>query len=144
MHLESLFAFDQQGPKHLKITLADYILAISIKSESGSTYVSYVELNFDLKFQRILSTASEGRHLNQILGFKLTLNNESISFYLQYAELAKVWIKWLSNSLNELGFHSMFKPVRKLGKGSSATVYEVLRIFDGKKFAAKAFSKSYL
>ena len=35
----------------------------------------------------------------------------------------------------------MFKPVRKLGKGGFATVYEVQRQTDGKLFAVKAFSK---
>jgi serine/threonine protein kinase len=37
----------------------------------------------------------------------------------------------------------MFKPLRKLGKGNFATVYEVERVTDGCKFAVKAFSKSH-
>ncbi len=36
----------------------------------------------------------------------------------------------------------MYKPVRKLGKGGFATVYEVERATDGKRFAVKAFSKA--
>lgn len=36
----------------------------------------------------------------------------------------------------------MYKPVRKLGKGGFATVYEVERLTDKTHFAAKAFSKS--
>ena len=35
----------------------------------------------------------------------------------------------------------MFKPLKKLGKGNFASVYEVERITDGAKFAVKAFSK---
>ena len=35
----------------------------------------------------------------------------------------------------------MFKPLRKLGKGNFASVYEVERITDKKKFAVKSFSK---
>jgi len=35
----------------------------------------------------------------------------------------------------------MFKPIRKLGKGGFATVYEVRRVSDEKLFAVKAFSK---
>lgn len=36
----------------------------------------------------------------------------------------------------------MFRPMRKLGKGNFATVYEVERLEDGKKYAVKAFSKN--
>jgi len=35
----------------------------------------------------------------------------------------------------------MFKPIRKLGKGNYATVYEAERLTDNKSFAIKAFSK---
>ena len=35
----------------------------------------------------------------------------------------------------------MFKPIRKLGKGNFATVYEAERVTDKAKFAVKAFSK---
>lgn len=47
----------------------------------------------------------------------------------------------MTKMVNQLGFHKMFKPMRKLGKGGFATVYEVERIIDGKLFAVKAFSK---
>jgi calcium-dependent protein kinase len=35
----------------------------------------------------------------------------------------------------------MFKPTKKIGKGNFASVYEVDRLTDNKKFAVKAFSK---
>lgn len=35
----------------------------------------------------------------------------------------------------------MFKPIKKLGKGNFATVYEAERLTDKQKFAVKAFSK---
>lgn len=47
----------------------------------------------------------------------------------------------LSKIINESGFHSLYKPIRVLGKGSSATVYEIVRLDDGKRFAAKVFTK---
>lgn len=43
-----------------------------------------------------------------------------------------------------MGFHDQFKPVRKLGKGGSAIVYEMVRLQDGARFAAKSFSKEVL
>lgn len=43
--------------------------------------------------------------------------------------------------MNQKGFHEMFKPIRKLGKGNFATVYEAERVTDKVKFAVKAFSK---
>jgi serine/threonine protein kinase len=35
----------------------------------------------------------------------------------------------------------LYKPVKKLGKGGFATVYEVERLTDRQHFAVKAFSK---
>jgi serine/threonine protein kinase len=35
----------------------------------------------------------------------------------------------------------MFKPIKKLGKGNFATVYEAERLTDHVKFAVKAFVK---
>jgi serine/threonine protein kinase len=48
----------------------------------------------------------------------------------------------LNRLINQKGFHSQFKPVKKLGKGNFASVYQVVRAEDGKKFAVKAFSKA--
>jgi serine/threonine protein kinase len=44
--------------------------------------------------------------------------------------------------LNQIGFHKLYKPIKKIGKGGFATVYEVERLTDKKKFAVKAFSKA--
>ena len=35
----------------------------------------------------------------------------------------------------------MFRPIRKLGRGNFATVYEAERRTDNQRFAVKAFSK---
>ena len=48
---------------------------------------------------------------------------------------------YLSKKINQKGFHEMFKPLKKLGKGNFASVYEVERLTDGMRFAVKAFSK---
>ena len=39
------------------------------------------------------------------------------------------------------GFHELFKPIKKIGKGNFATVYLVYKHEDGQKYAVKAFSK---
>jgi serine/threonine protein kinase len=55
--------------------------------------------------------------------------------------MAEQWCLLLSRWLNRKGFHEMFKPTRKLGKGNFATVYEAERVGDHAKFAVKAFRK---
>jgi serine/threonine protein kinase len=50
----------------------------------------------------------------------------------------------LAHFLNQKGFHSQFKPVRKLGHGNFASVYEVIRVEDSRRFAVKAFAKGNL
>ena len=67
-----------------------------------------------------------------------------MTFFIQDKDEAKLWTTKLAKLISQKGFHREFKPIKTLGKGSSATVYEVLRIEDGARFAAKAFSKSTL
>ena len=43
--------------------------------------------------------------------------------------------------LNQRGFHELFRPIKKIGKGNFATVYLVVKHEDGRKYAVKAFSK---
>ena len=52
------------------------------------------------------------------------------------------WTSKLSKKLPQFGFHEQFRPIRKIGKGGFATVYEVKRALDGNNFAVKAFSKA--
>ena len=44
--------------------------------------------------------------------------------------------------LTQLNFHKLFKPIRKIGSGLTATVYKVRRVVDGAIMAVKAFKKS--
>jgi serine/threonine protein kinase len=50
----------------------------------------------------------------------------------------------LSKKINRLGFKEYFKPIQRIGKGGCGVVYEVESLLDGKRYAAKAFSKEYL
>jgi len=78
------------------------------------------------------------------IGIKLFYDNEKeFSFYSNNPNIIESWSGLLAKKLNQKGFHKMFKPLRKLGKGNFATVYEVERVTDGSKFAVKAFSKSH-
>lgn len=54
---------------------------------------------------------------------------------------AEQWYWIFGKRINQRGFHEMFRPIRKLGKGNFATVYEAERLSDGLRFAVKAFSK---
>lgn len=55
--------------------------------------------------------------------------------------LIESWSLHLSKLINQRGFHELFKPIRKLEKGNFASVYEVERVTDLRRFAVKAFSK---
>ena len=76
------------------------------------------------------------------LGFRLIKGNAFVDFYPTQQLLAPIWTKRLSQDLNQHGFHKLYKPLRKLGSGASATVYEVVRLTDNQHFAAKAFTKN--
>lgn len=66
----------------------------------------------------------------------------SVEFYFKSEALLDIWLKYLAKNLNQYGFHQLYKPIRKLGSGGFANVYEVERLTDKERFACKAFSKS--
>ncbi len=51
------------------------------------------------------------------------------------------WRDILRTKLNQRGFHEQFKPVRELGRGSFANVYQVQSLQNKKNYAVKGFSK---
>ena len=48
---------------------------------------------------------------------------------------------FLASRINQRGFHELFKPIKKIGKGNFASVYLVIKHENQKKYAVKAFSK---
>lgn len=55
-----------------------------------------------------------------------------------------MWKEQLEKVINQRGFHSLFKPIKKIGKGNFASVYLAERLEDRKLVAVKAFSKESL
>lgn len=56
----------------------------------------------------------------------------------------QMWKEQLEKVINQRGFHSLFKPIKKIGKGNFASVYLAERLEDRKLVAVKAFSKESL
>lgn len=52
-----------------------------------------------------------------------------------------LWREYFEKTLKERGFHELFKPLKKIGRGGFATVYLVRKNEDNKNYAVKAFSK---
>jgi serine/threonine protein kinase len=79
--------------------------------------------------------------MSQKIGLRFCDEQErELKVYME-STLADHWCSVLSRRINRKGFHEMFKPTRKLGKGNFATVYEAERLVDHTKFAVKAFRK---
>jgi hypothetical protein len=58
------------------------------------------------------------------IGIRLLYDeNRSLEVYSNSAAVVEAWKICLSQQLNQLGFHEMYKPLKKLGKGNFATVY---------------------
>jgi hypothetical protein len=60
---------------------------------------------------------------------------------VQYNSLDK-WRALLKRHVYKFGFWEDFKPVRRISRGTSSAVYEVMRVVDGKRFAVKAYGKA--
>lgn len=58
------------------------------------------------------------------MGFRLLKQDAmAVDFEIVDYNVLPIWLKYLGKMLNEVGFHKIFKPLRKLGKGGFATVY---------------------
>lgn len=145
--LTSLCSFQEIAPKNIRIVLTDNTLFLFAPSQLPLTEAlpqSYLELSFDLTFERMLALPHQQGESPLFQGFKIIdCKGKELRIFIQFAELAKLWVKFMSKRVIELNFHKYFKMIRKLGKGCSATVLEVERIEDGALFAAKAISKEY-
>lgn len=65
-------------------------------------------------------------------------------FTLHNVNMGKSLLEWrnkLQKMINQRGFHELYKPIKKVGKGNFASVYLVTKHEDGKNYAVKAFSK---
>ena len=57
------------------------------------------------------------------IGIRLfTEGNKETTLYAMSQQVNR-WVEILTRNINVRGFHEMFKPIRKLGKGNFATVY---------------------
>lgn len=98
------------------------------------------ELGFDSKFEVIYE--QQKNIFSKKIGIRIFCEQGgSFEFYSAHSYVIEAWTICLARLINQKGFHEMFKPIKKLGKGNFASVYEVERLTDGSKYAVKAFSK---
>lgn len=64
-----------------------------------------------------------------------------MELYSPVPSVILLWKEQLEKLMNQRGFHSLFRPIRKIGKGNFASVYLAERLEDRKMVAVKAFSK---
>ena len=125
------------------LTLIDDTLLLSDPAQCPLQPSAALPLTFDLKFATLTQNSSE-KYPHKI-GFTLFYDQQrQFSFYCLDLAAAEAWSYCLSRRLNQQGFHQLFRPLRKLGKGNFASVYEVERLTDHRNFAVKAFSKAAL
>jgi serine/threonine protein kinase len=67
--------------------------------------------------------------------------DDSENLYSTNLKALKEWKQILNKKLSQSGFHKNYRPIKKIGKGSFASVYLAIRLEDDKRFAVKAFSK---
>lgn len=66
---------------------------------------------------------------SQKIGITLFQNSQiTNTLYTLHEAALQVFRINLSRFINQKGFHSQFKPVKKLGKGNFASVYQVIRV----------------
>lgn len=64
--------------------------------------------------------------MSKKIGIKIIKEGVStVEFYFKSEPLLDIWLRYLGKNLNQYGFHQMYKPIKKLGAGGFANVYEV-------------------
>lgn len=64
-------------------------------------------------------------------GFRLiNSKKECTDIVMPFEDLVKIWIRELGKIINEVGFQHIYQMVKKIGKGSTASVFEIRRIED--------------
>lgn len=120
----------QSSPSHM-LTLINNTILLSDACTMAVQPHSAIECTFDLKFEVIYKTqvtpsSIQKNIFSPKLGIRLfTDEQKSVSFYSPSLATIEAWICCLSKKINQKGFHEMFKPLKKLGKGNFASVYEV-------------------
>ena len=87
--------------------------------ENGILFESMcIQFSFDLKFliQEGTIKFEVSNKTTKSMIFELPLNDE------------KLWRNVLRKKINQKGFHEIFKPIKKIGKGSFATVFLVQKL----------------
>lgn len=74
-------------------------------------------------------------------GIRLFVEGRTIELRRDFWPRASEWEDALLSCITHKGFHASFKPLRKLGQGSFATVYLAEDVMKGEKTAVKVFSK---
>lgn len=76
-------------------------------------------------------------------GLSFEFADDLFTIYSPDMSVLREWKQVLSSKLNQKGFHRHYKPIKKIGRGSFASVYLALRLEDDRKVAIKAFSKEH-
>ena len=111
--------------------MTSHFIVLCSKAGINYNYHYYTPLDFDLKFEVLGEDVSNPEsEANSIVskptGFRLTRKDTAtVDFHIIGANVLGVWLKYLTKTLNQIGLHKLFRPLRKLGKGGFATVYEV-------------------
>ena len=98
-----------------------------------------------LDFVRV---ACEGDSLEEngepIFKIKFSKNLKFAEIFTREKEVYLQWKQLLCPLTIQTNFYEKYNVIKKIGKGSFASVYMVERISDNKRFAVKAFCKSYV
>ena len=123
--LENTFTSQKNTPQHdILLTLINNTLLISNPFDYQIQPYAALDLAFDIKFQIIYEVAKNV--VSRKIGIRIYgTDKESFEFFSNENYIIETWVVYLSKKINQKGFHEMFKPLKKLGKGNFASVYEV-------------------
>jgi hypothetical protein len=86
-----------------------------------------VAFNFDLIFD-LLRTGEGDKELGEPFGIKFDKLDKTFTLKCHKSEKELLeWRDFLERRINERGFHELFKPIKKIGKGNFASVYLVVK-----------------
>ena len=123
-----------------KELIISFLVVFHFIQQNKRQDVLKISFSFDLIFD-LLRQEDPSKKLGKPYGLKFERFNKSLTLKNDSEKTLLTWRDHLASRINQRGFHELFKPIKKIGKGNFATVYLVFKHENNAKYAVKAFSK---
>ena len=118
-------AFTPSPQSHEQLALSLYTEGIAVQLQDST--LRWLPFDFEVKFtllrNKLDTSAKDSIGEPYGLKFERAPGQGELTLYNKSRDVLIKWRDELSKLVNQRGFHDLYKPYRRIGKGNSATVH---------------------